>query len=185
MSLKKWNKLSEKVFHDNGFWKYKIDEFEIENAQKGEYHYVFTLGSSMVIPITPQNKILLVNQYRYLNQKESLEFPCGSISEGLTNKENAIKELREETGFTAKYIIFSGEFSPYTGASNEMCSVFIGTDLIHSPLPSDSTEEFEVLEFSFNEIENMIKNNLIWDGLTLSAWVLSKEKLIEIINRSD
>ncbi len=182
MSLKKWKKLSERIFHDNGFWKYKIDEFEIEDSQKGEYHYVFTLGSSMVIPITPQNKILLVKQFRYLNQKESLEFPCGSISEGLTQEENAIKELREETGYTSGKLIYSGEFSPYTGASNEMCSVFIGTKLSPSPLPNDSTEEFEVLEFSFNEIEQMISQNIIWDGLTLSAWVLSKDSIKNLLD---
>ena len=179
MALKKWKKLSEKVFHDNGFWKYKIDEFEIEKSKKGEYHYVSTLGSSMVIPITPKNKILLVKQFRYLNQKESLEFPCGSITEGLTAEENALKELREETGFAAEELIFTGEFSPYTGASNEMCSVFVGLKLSSSPLPNDSTEEFEVLEFSIDEIENMISKKFIWDGLSLSAWVLSKE----LINR--
>ncbi len=182
MKLKKWKKLSEKVFHDNGFWKYKIDEFEIEGSQKGEYHYVFTLGSSMVIPITPKNKILLVKQFRYLNQKESLEFPCGSIGEGLTDKENAIKELREETGFTADELIYTGEFSPYTGASNEMCSVYIGLNLSASPLPNDSTEEFEVLEFTVDEIEDMISKNIIWDGLTLSAWVLSKKSLNSLMD---
>jgi ADP-ribose pyrophosphatase len=177
MSLKKWKKLSERVFHDNGFWQYKIDEFEIEESQRGEYHYVSTYGSTMVIPVTPQNKIILVKQFRYLNQRESLEFPCGSISKGLSAEENAIKELREETGYTSRSLVFSGEFSPYTGASNEMCSVFLGLNLELSPLPVDSTEEFEVLEFSFEEIEQMIAENKIWDGLSLSAWILSKEKI--------
>jgi ADP-ribose pyrophosphatase len=177
MKLKKWKKLSERVFHDNGFWQYKVDEFEIDGTQKGEYHYVFTFGSTMVIPLTSKNKILLVNQYRYLNQKESFEFPCGSISKGLSAIENAQKELREESGYSAENLDFVGEFSPYTGASNEICSVFIGTNLIRSPLPNDMTEEFELIEYSFDQIDEMIKNNIIWDGLTICAWTLSKEKL--------
>ncbi|MBL1214143.1 MAG: NUDIX hydrolase [Ignavibacteriae bacterium] len=182
MRLKKWNKLSERLFHDNGFWKYKIDEFEIEGSQKGEYHYVFTLGSSMVIPLSNKNTIMLVKQYRYLNQKDSLEFPCGSITEGLTEKENAQKELREETGYSAAILDFVGEFSPYTGVSNEMCSVFIGSNLAYSPLPNDATEEFELVEYSFDDIDKMISENIIWDGLTICAWTIARNRISDLLS---
>ena len=130
----------------------------------------------MVVPFISDDQILLVNQYRYLNQKESLEFPCGSVEDGLSKEENAIKELREETGKSGK-IKYVGEFSPYTGASDEMCSVFIAKDLYDSPLPNDSTEEFEIVKMSIAEFEELIKQNKIWDGLTLSAWILAKNYL--------
>ena len=99
MSLKPWKKLSEKTFYKNDHWSYNIDEFVIGEGEKKEYHYVHTPGSSMVIPITNDNKIVMVKQYRYLNQKESYEFPCGAVEEGLTYQENALKELREEAGY--------------------------------------------------------------------------------------
>ncbi|MBK7107281.1 MAG: NUDIX hydrolase [Ignavibacteriae bacterium] len=177
MSLKKWMKLSEKVLFTNKHWTYKLDQFEIEGVTRSEYHYVHSPGSTMVIPKLSNSKILLTNQFRYLNQKESLEFPCGSIDGNLSKEVNALKELREETGFTGN-LKFIGEFSPYTGVSNEMCSVFIATDLIKSPLPSDLTEEFELLEFTIQDFENKISQNIIWDGLTLSAWQLAKKYFI-------
>jgi len=173
MGLKRWNKLGQKIIFKNDHWQYNLDNFEIEGGTKGEYHYVHTLGSTMVVPFTTNNSILLVKQFRYLNQKESLEFPCGAIEQGLTKEENALKELREETGKTGK-LNYIGEFSPYTGASDEMCSVFIANDLHNSPLPSDDTEEFELIEYSISEFKNLIKQNIIWDGLTLSAWLLTK-----------
>lgn len=176
MSLKKWKKLDQKTVFANDHWKYNLDTFEIEDGTKGEYHYVHTLGSTMVVPFLSDDKLLLVNQYRYLNQKESLEFPCGSVEDGLGIEENALKELREETGKSGT-LKFIGEFSPYTGASDEMCSVFIGKDLFHSPLPNDSTEEFEIVIVSVAEFDKLIKQNKIWDGLTLSAWVLAKNYL--------
>ncbi len=74
-----------------------------------------------------------------------------------------------------------GEFSPYTGVSDEICTVFIATNLIKSPLPSDITEEFELFEISINDFEQLIKENIIWDGLTLSAWMLAKKQLLIII----
>ena len=174
MALKRWEKLSEKTVMKNSHWAYNIDEFLIGGGEIQEYHYVHTLGSTMVIPLTNEKKIIMVKQYRYLNQKESLEFPCGAVEQGLSFEENANKELREESGYKAGKLIYTGDFSPYTGASDEICKVYIGTDLINSPLQGDLTEEFEVVELTPEEIESMINEKIIWDGLTLSAWILSR-----------
>jgi len=176
MKLKKWKKLGQKTIYANDHWVYNLDEFEIEGGTKGEYHYVHTLGSTMVVPFTSSNELLLVKQFRYLNQKDSIEFPCGSIEKGLNPEENGLKELREETG-KAGNLKFIGEFSPYTGASNEMCSVFIAQQLFDSPLPKDLMEEFEIVTMPIQEFEKLIKQNIIWDGLTLSAWMLTKNYL--------
>lgn len=175
MPLKKWNKISESTFKQNAHWSYKIDKFNINGGNQLEYHYVHTNGSTMVIPITSDGKILMVNQYRYLNQMESLEFPCGSVEDGLSFEENAQKELREETGFSAAKIIKTGFFAPYTGASDELCTVFIASELTENPLPADITEDFELYSFTFDEIKSMIAQQIIWDGLTLAAWSFSQK----------
>jgi ADP-ribose pyrophosphatase len=181
MSLKIWKKLSTKLIARNDYWSYFLDKFEIENQHNGEYHYVHTLGSTMVIPITSDNKIILTNQFRYLHQRESLEFPCGSVESNLSFEENARKELREETGFDATELIYIGEFAPYSGVSDEMCYVYLGTGLFESPLPHDETEEINISFHSFEEIEELLVNNEIWDGMTFAAWQLAVNKLKEMI----
>lgn len=178
--LKKWKTLSSKTVSQNDHWSYKLDKFEIDGVGKGDYHYVHTGGSTMVIPITETKKVLLVNQYRYLNQRESLEFPCGSIQTEISAEENAIKELREETGFSGKQIEFIGKFSPYSGVSNEMCSVFMATKLFSSPLDSDDTEDFELLEYSPSQIDEYIRNGKIWDGMSIAAWFMAKEQVTNL-----
>jgi len=178
--LKKWTTLSRKVVTENKYWSYILDKFEIAGVSRGEYHFVHTGGSTMIIPITSSNKILLVNQYRYLNDRESLEFPCGSIQNNISPKENAIKELREETGYSCKQINIIGEFSPYSGVSDEMCSVFLAIQLFESPLPSDTTEDFELSEYSIAEIDDLIKDGTIWDGMSIAAWHLSREQAINL-----
>lgn len=175
--LKKWEKISEKTIIKNSHWSYNVDNFIIDNTFNGEYHYVHSLGSTMVIPINSSGKFLLTNQYRYLNSKESWEFPCGSVSENLSILDNAIKELREESGFSAKVIEKIGEFAPYTGASDEICTVFLAKELFSSPLPADDTEDFEIDFFTKEEIEKLVDTNFIWDGLTLAAWSLVKNRL--------
>jgi len=178
MSIQRWNKESEKTIFRNKYWKYKIDDFRIDNGTPGEYHYVHTLGSTMIIPVTEKNTILLVKQFRYLIQKESIEFPCGSVEEGLSMEENALKELREETGFSSNRLKYAGSFAPYNGVSDELCYLYIAENLFPSPLEKDVYEECEIIEKSPVEIESMIDTNEIWDGMTLAAWSIAKKFLL-------
>ena len=175
--LKRWKQLSSKVIHKNSWWTYKQDDFQIPHGIKGEYHYVHTNGASMIVPVTSEGKIILVNQYRYLCDKESIELPCGGVKEGKSYKEMAIIELEEETGFTSKQLNYAAEFNPYNGVTNEICKVFIAKELIQSKSIPDSTEEFEIVYKTPDEIDALIQSNIIWDGMTIAAWGLVRTKL--------
>ncbi len=173
----RWKRNTSRVFAKNKFWSYFIDEYSITDEIKGEYHYVHTPGSTLLIPVGDDGRILLIKQYRYLNDLFGIEFPCGGVQAGLTVEENAIKELREETGFSSNELTYAGKFTPFTGASDEFCSVFLAKQLEVSPLKPDITEEIEVIWKTKDEIELLIKNTEICDGLSLAAWSLTKHLL--------
>ena len=137
-------------------------------------HYVHTNGSSMVLPIMEDGTILLVNQYRYLLNRESLEFPCGSVKAGFTYDETAQHELMEETGYSAKILTRVGEFNPYNGMTIEMCLVYIARGLHYVGGTPDETEEFEMVRAAPAEIDARIAAGLIWDGMTIAAWTIAK-----------
>jgi ADP-ribose pyrophosphatase len=174
MPLKTWKKLSESVLFKNPWWTYKRDSFELPSGKPGEYHYVHTNGSSMVLPIMEDGTILLVNQYRYLLNRESLEFPCGSVKAGFTYDEAARHELMEETGYSAKILTRVGEFNPYNGVTIEMCLVYIARGLHYVGGTPDETEEFEIVRAAPAEIDARIAAGLIWDGMTIAAWTIAK-----------
>ncbi len=176
MPLSRWKKLSESTLFSNPWWTYRMDRFKLPSGKEGEYHYVHTNGSSMVVPVMPDGKILLVKQYRYLGGKESIEFPCGSVKEGSTYDETAWHELAEETGYSAGRLFMMGELNPYNGLTDEMCHVYFGDDLRFVGGTPDETEEFEMLRATAREIDGMIKSGVIWDGMTVSAWAVFKAK---------
>lgn len=173
--MKAWKKLSEKTIHRNDYWEYKIDKFSIGNYD-GEYHYVSTDGSTMVVPVLENNKFILVKQYRYLNRRTSIEFPAGGNQFPDNPEKNAIKELREETGYDAKVLIPLAQFNPFNGVTNEICFAYIAKELVNSPLQKDSTEDFEILNLTEKEIDDMIATNEIWDGMTVATWYYYKLK---------
>jgi ADP-ribose pyrophosphatase len=177
MALKTWKKLSESIVFKNPWWTYKKDSFELPSGKRGEYHYVYTNGSSMILPIMEDGMILLVNQYRYVLNRESLEFPCGGVKAGSTHDQTAHHELLEETGYTATTMTSAGEFNPYNGVTVEMCRVYVASGLQYVGARPDETEEFEIVRTTPAEIDARIASGLIWDGMTIAAWVIAKSRL--------
>jgi 8-oxo-dGTP pyrophosphatase MutT (NUDIX family) len=175
--LRRWKTLSSKTLYKNPWWTYRVNTFQIPNGVSGEYHYVHTEGASLVVPILDDGRLILVNQYRYLCDRESIEFPCGGVKLGHSYDEMAQKELEEETGFRSDTLHKVGEFDPYNGVTDEFCAVFIARGLHRTQAKPDATEEFEVVECSPDKLENLIRERRIWDGMTLAAWAMVKEKV--------
>lgn len=172
MKFKVWEKISSTEIFQNDYWSYRVDEFCLDSLFFSKYHYVHTHGSTMIIPKANDGKFILVEQFRYLNQKNSIELPCGGVKPNLSYEENAHKELREETGYDSHHLKYIGEFSPFTGAADEICKVFLADNLYLNPLAPDKTEEFKIHFLTYSEINDLISSNIIWDGLTLAAWAL-------------
>lgn len=170
MSLRGWKKLSGTVVAHNAWWTYRKDEYELPSGTRGEYHYVHTNGASLIVPVTEEGKLLLVNQFRYLRGRESIEFPCGGGKDGSSHNETAWHELREETGYTSDRIALAGEFNPYNGVTDEICKVYIARSLVFVGGSPDETEEFEPVPLTPADLESRIASGEIWDGMTIAAW---------------
>ena len=131
----------------------------------------------MVIPILADGTLVLVNQYRYLCDRESIEFPCGSVKEHSTYEKTAVEELAEETGFSAGEIRQAAEFNPYNGVTDEVCRIFIARNLTPVAMHHDETEEFEQVRMTPGQFDGEVRRGTIWDGMTLAAWAMVKESL--------
>lgn len=177
MKLKEWKSKSSKSLFKNPWWEYRLDECYIPNGKEYVYHYVHTGGSSMIIPVTDNNKIILVNQYRYLNRRFSIEFPAGGVKDGENPDDIARKELIEETGYDG-VLEKVGIFNPFNGVTDEFCHVYIAKNLYPSNVhEKDISEEFEIIELTPMEIDKLIKKNTIHDGMTMAAWILGRHKI--------
>ena len=163
---------SSEVILENPYWQYRKDTYSLPNGKKGDYHYVHTPGSVFVIPETPDGKLVLLKQYRYLNQRESIEFIGGGIKSGMSPEVAARAELLEEAGIKAESMIKIGEFNPFNGVTDEICTVFVAKGLSFGASKPDESEEFERLEHTPEVLREMISKGKIWDGMTIAAYAL-------------
>lgn len=167
----KFQKLSEKIVDKNPYWDYCIDEYVLPNNKLGKYFYVHSPGSTIIIPIL-DDRFILTNQFRYLNQKMSLEFPGGGLKPNLDPYKNAFQELKQETGFVANELYEIGRFNPCNGMTDEICFVFLARNLEKYKQDLDESEEISVVSLTKSEINQKIKSGEIWDGMTLASWSL-------------
>ncbi len=168
--LKELKQISHSIKYENPYWQYGFDVYEKPDGSSGEYHYVHSRGSVMIVPRFDDDTFLLSTQYRYLNRRLSLEFPGGGQLPNHTLEEQAQCELQEESGFSGKLHLI-GAYNPCNGITDETCSVFLATDLQPAlNVHPDDSEEFVHLRMSRAEITARIRSGELWDGMTLAAW---------------
>lgn len=169
--LTKLKKIKTEVRSRNPYWEYRYDEYFQPDGNKGEYHYVHTPGSVLIVPVLSNGKFVLVKQYRILNEKFSIEFPGGGTKQGLSSLSCAINELKEETGYFGD-LTEIGQFNPCEGLTDENCTVFKAANLQEGIAQPESSEEFELVILSRNEIKSYIQEGKIWSGMSIAAWAL-------------
>ena len=105
----------------------------INMAKEGRWEFcerVNNTAAAMIFACTPENRVLLVEEFRPPVGRRCLCFPAGLVGDG--NPESAAaatRELEEETGYTAARMefLFSGPSSP--GLTSEMISFFRASGL--------------------------------------------------------
>lgn len=179
--LKVLRQIGTELLDRNPWWEYCKDLYEHPDGSEGEYYFVHTPGSVMIIPITGDGKIILVKQHRYLNRREGLEFIGGGIKSGKSVEESAQEELIEEAGIVAHELVRIGEFNPMNGVTDELCNIFVARSLKKGIAMPEATEEFEVIELDYTKFCELIKSGFIWDGMTLAAFAIFEQRKKEFI----
>ena len=165
-------KIQTRLVFSGDFLKIKSDKVKLPNGEKAMREYVHHPGASVIIAILPDGKIVFENQYRYSVKKNCLELPAGKIE----NKEDPIntakRELKEETGFTATHWKKIGVILPTIGYSDEKIHIYVATNLKTGTQSLDNGEFLEILEFSSEEILELINLGKIDDAKTIWSFFL-------------
>jgi 8-oxo-dGTP pyrophosphatase MutT (NUDIX family) len=121
-------------------------------------------GIVAIVPVTDDKEVLLIRQFRPPVNGYVIEFPAGLNDKGDTLEEAARRELLEETGYSAKEMIFLTEGPMSSGSSGEILTVYLAKSLALNPLNQvqgqgqsigerDETEDIEVLKVPINELD--------------------------------
>ena len=144
----------------------------ISRKKKLKYTMVARSDAVAVIPITKSKKTLLLKHYRFPVNEFSWEFPLGSIDDGEDQEKAALRELKEETGISAKAAKKIAQWYPAPGLSHQSTTLFIAEvseEDILKARPDGEEEISEVKIVSINDLRKMVDKGIINDGYTLTC----------------
>ena len=166
-------KFEEKTTHTEEIYNGKIiqlqvDEVILPNGMTAKRELIKHTGAVAVIAITKDSKIVLVEQYRKPLEKSILEIPAGKLEKGEKPEAAAIRELEEETGYTAESLSFVTSFYSSPGFADELLYIYITDDLkkLETPVKGDDDEFIEVLELTLDEAKKYVEEERIHDAKT-------------------
>ena len=124
-------------------------------------------GGAIMVAVTDEGKILMEKQYRKPLESEFLELPAGKADPDEDPEVTAVRELKEETGYTAGSVKHLVSFYPTCGYSNEHLHIYICRDIVAGEKDWDDDECIELIEMYPDEIIEKIKSGEIEDSKTM------------------
>ena len=144
------------------------------SPRTGAEHDFYVIESSdwvNVIPITTDQQVVMVKQYRHGSRQVTLEIPGGLVDPGDTPEKAASRELLEETGYQATEWVKLGAVSPNPAIFSNRCHTFLARNLTKvSGQTPDQTEDIDVVLLPLSDIPGLIRKGVIDHALVIAAF---------------
>lgn len=157
---------SELIFNGKILHVYR-DDIKLPDGGTAEREIIRHIGAVCIVPITDDGKIILEKQYRYAIGQVITEIPAGKLDfAGEDPLDAAKRELKEETGYTARNWQKLGIFYPAAAYSDERITMFLATGLEKGERKLDSDEFLDFFEMPLKEAYERVMSGEIVDSKT-------------------
>lgn len=174
MGVREWPLISSDTIH-----KYRIFNIRNDRAQSPRtgsiYDFVVLDASPWVniIPVTTNNEVILIRQYRHGIREVTLEIPGGLVENGEPHDLAALRELEEETGYGANRddLIYLGKISPNPAIQNNVCHTYLARNVYSiGAQKMDEKEDIELDICPLKDIPALIQDGTISHSLVVVAF---------------
>lgn len=154
----------------------KLEMVRMPDGSIHEREFVEHQGAVGIVPVTDEEEVILVKQYRHPTKEELFEIPAGKLRSNEDPYLCASRELMEETGFTG-HLDKIAEFYTTPGYSSEYFHLFIATRLKETGHKPSDEEIIELIRLPLSAAVEMIGKAEIKDVKTISGLCLAKSYL--------
>jgi 8-oxo-dGDP phosphatase len=161
----------------------RVDTVRMPDGAQAEREIVEHPDAVAVVAVDPQERVVLLRQYRHAAGERVLELPAGKLDkDGEGAEETAHRELAEEVGLAAEDLTELVTFYNSAGWTDERTTVYLASGLRAVAAPEGFTPEaeeadMEVLRLPLAEAVARARGGAISDAKTLIGLLLAAHRL--------
>jgi len=171
--------IKSEIVYNGKLLKVYRDEVHLPNGQKGFREWINHPGAVCCMPILPDGKIAMIQQYRYALKQVMIELPAGKLDEGETPEDCALRELEEEIGYRTNKLTFLANIHPAIGFANENMWLYLAEDLEKTEPKLDNDEFIELIPTALEDAVEMVWRGDITDVKTIIGLLWAQRLLIK------
>jgi ADP-ribose pyrophosphatase len=173
LELMKPERLSRTTIYESEWVNLYVDQVRFPNGRIIERHHLLDFDHPAVIVFIEDehDRVLFVRVCRYPTLRTDWEIPAGGMEASESILEAAQREVREETGYTCHDYQMVYTYYPMNGIANKLFHI-VRCKATAQVADFDANEVSEIRWLEKAEIRQMLKEQSIVDGPTLTALLL-------------
>jgi ADP-ribose pyrophosphatase len=170
--LKPWQKVGSKPLGDFRIFTLRSDrKISPRTNEEHDFYVIDSVNWVNVIAVTPDEQLVMVEQYRHGSDTIELEIPGGMMDDGDNSPEvTGQRELREETGFEGEHPQIIGKIFPNPAIMSNTCfTVMFDKCRYAHPVAFDHSEDLLTRLVPIRDIPGLVASGGIRHSLVVVA----------------
>lgn len=169
--MEQFKRLDRKLIAHGHILDYYEDTIAVPNGNIAHWDFIKHKGAAAVVPVLQDGRILMVKQYRNALDRETIEIPAGGLAdENEDPYDCAMRELKEETGYTVDKMDFLIAVNTTVAFCNEKIPVYVA--FLQGEQGEQHLDEDEMVKteaYSTKELLDLIYSGELNDSKTVAS----------------
>ena len=169
--------VSSELLFKGSFLHAKRDTVALPDGSQATREYVIHPGAVAIVPLLDNGHVVLERQFRYPVGLVMTEVPAGKLDAGEDPLLCGLRELREETGYSASEWAYAGKMHLAIAYSTEIIHVYFARGLRQGMQDLDQGEFLDVFTAPAQQLLDWCADGTVTDAKTLVCSVFLSNHL--------